>query len=276
MNKVETKKTGGYTTIMETYKNYNEFIATQNKRPFEWTNPEVGGGKHYRDAKGDDWRGCKSFDEAQTMLTHGYDENVGTMIKRVGELQKQGVSHKTKRYADVVGYAPIVPNAIMGLPNSMLNSKKVDIQNKVITILYCPEVSVMVSAEEVTEFGCRFINAVMNLERCGYRVRIDFLNVFTDEYYEKQYILRVPVKNEHQPVNIKRLSFPLTHVGMQRYLCFDWFEHVPHSAYIGGLGSPIGKCDSKARTNFREMLKDNEYLVLYGDDIETKFKQIDN
>ena len=85
-------------------------------------------------------------------------------------------------------------------------------------------------------------------------------------------MLRIPLKNEHQPVNIKRLSFPLTHVAMQRFLGFDWFEHVPKSKYIGGLGAPLNRTSRGAQSNFRRLLKDNEYLILFGDDVEQIFK----
>ena len=263
-----------YKTIVETYRSFNEFCATQDNRPFVWTNPECDG-KQYREVSGSDWRGDVSFKEAQDLLLHGYDKNIDAMVKRVGVLQKEGSSRKTKRFADCVGYAPIVPNALMGTPNSMMNQKKVPIKNKVVTILYSPQVSCGVDASEVTEFGCKFINSVMNLERNGYRVRIDYVDCYTSEGNDKrQYVLRIPLKNEHQPVNIKRLSFPLTHVAMQRFLGFDWFEHVPKSKYIGGLGAPLNRTSRGAQSNFRRLLKDNEYLILFGDDVEQIFKQI--
>lgn len=264
-----------FTTIVEEYKSFNDFVNVQNERPAVWVNPE-NDGKLYREVKGRrDWHQCESFEEAQEYLIHGYEQNVNQMVAKVGVLQKHGTRTKTQRYVDCVGYAPIVPNAILGLPNSMMNSKKKAIKSKVVTILYCPEVSWSVSSQEVLDFGCKFMNCVMNLEKNGYRVRIDFVNVFTTASDGKrQYILRIPVKNENNPINIKRLSFPLTNVGMQRFLCFDWFEHLPNSRYIQSLGAPLNKSTQSEKKNFNKLLKDNEFLITYGDDVEQIFSQI--
>jgi hypothetical protein len=142
-----------------------------------------------------------------------------------------------------------------------------------VTINYDPTVPWNVTPQEVLDFGCRFINCVLNLERRGYRVKINYLATAGDG--EWQYILRIPLKSEHNPLNIKRMSFPITHVAMLRYLFMDWEERLPKSERIGGHGHPLYTADTKEKNNFHEVLNDGSYLVTFETDIETMFKQID-
>ena len=262
-------KKGKINTIVEEYNNFKEFCAVQNDRPLVWNTSYP-----TRDVTNDSDKRCNSFDEAQNYLLHGFDENVSEMVSAVGTLSKTGTRMKNQRYADVVGFAPIVPNAIIGIPTSMMNVRKKPIKTKVVTIDYDPTVDWTVTPKAVLDFGCRFINCVLNLERQGYRVRINYLATATRD--NNQYILRIPLKSEFNPLNIKRMSFPLTHVAMLRYLFMDWEERLPKSKHLSGHGIPLYACDSKERENGRNVLGDGSYLVTFQTDVETMFAQIDN
>lgn len=256
-------------TIVEEYNNFKEFCAVQNNRPLVWDT----WGEPTRDEKYDSDKRCDTFEEAQNFLLYGFEENVNEMVSAVGQLQKTGTRTRKQLYADVVGFAPIVPNAILGVPNSMMNVKKKQIKTKVVTINYDPTVPWHVSPQEVLGFGCRFINCVLNLERRGYRVKINYLATAGDG--TRQYILRIPLKSEHNPLNIKRMSFPITHIAMLRYLFMDWEERLPKSDRMSGHGHPLYVADANEKENFNEVMNDGSYLVTFGTDIETMFKQID-
>ncbi len=266
-------KAGEFETIVEIYNNFSEFCSVQNNRELVWK-------EHYeptREVKYDSDKRCDTFEQAQDYLLHGFDENVKEMIASVGALQKTGTKTQTQLYSDVVGFAPIVPNALLGLPNSMMNSKKKQVKTKVVTIVYDPAVQWGVSPQSVLEFGCRMINCIMNLEKNGYRVRVDYLKVHNDSYADRQYMFRIPIKSEHNPVNIKRLAFPMSHIAMQRYLAWDWIERLPKSRAMDGYGHSLSaNASAKEKENVKKYLRDDEYLVYYGMDVETVFKQIES
>ena len=265
------KRIDGYGVIAETFRDFNEFKSIVESRETLWIEEDV----PCRDVKHNAWfRGCDTYDEALNMLMYGTNEGVSRMKSRVGVLQKQGIRKKQRRYEDVVGYMPIVPNALLGIPNSMLNSERRPVNSKVITICYEPSVSSFGTQEEVFEFGCQFVNAVMNLEEQGYRVRIDYLKSnITDG---RIYFMRIPVKNENQPVNLKRLMFPLTHISMQRYLSWEWLEKLPNSRQMSGYGHSLYAADDREKNVIRQMLDDNEYLIHYnGSNVNDVLKQLD-
>ena len=263
MRRTEEKYNGTH-VIIEEFKDFRDLERVTNSRPFIW-------GDNSREVTDEEYfRKCSSYGEAQSYLLNGYNENVDKMVKGVHALQKAGRSQKIKRYADVVGFTPIVPNAIMGLPTSMLNQKKVQVQSKIITIVCDIGVSGGVKADKVLEFGCKLINCIMNLEKNGYRVRLDVLQSFSTK--AEQYWLRVPLKNENQPVNIKRLSFPLTHVAFLRYICFDWVERLPKSKELSGYGYPV-YVEKQYRDNIEHYLRDNEVYIDFKTDIDEVFGQ---
>lgn len=260
-------------TIVEEYSGFGEFCSVANSRkPNKWA-VEHGPAKNEHDPG---WRKCDSFEQAQDFLMHGYDEDVKELVGRVKTLQKQGTSARTHRYSDLVGYQPIVPNAILGLPKAMINSKKVPVKNKVVTILYNPSVGSATGKSEVMEFGAKLLSHVINLERHGYRVKIEYVCPIqgSAKKSDRQYVLRIPIKSEANPLNIKRTAFPIAHVGMFRYLAFDWYECLPGSVYMSGYGQTYKYADDNLKKNFTDMLDDNEYMINFYDDLDEIFGKI--
>ena len=260
-------KNGRIKTIMEEFSNFNEFINVNNNRPIVWECNS----RPARKREDKDFTGCESFEEAQELLLHGYNESVDRMIKTVNALQKSGEKTKTVRFADVCGYAPIVPNAIIGLPCSMMNQKKQQVKARVVTLVYDVNCAWYVTTQELLDYGCRVINCALNLERAGYRVKIDIASTFNEEG-KRQYIMRVPLKNEDQPINIKRVSFGMSHAAMLRYLAFDWAERLPGSKHLSAFGRAI-QFAPKCFENVKEVFGENEFLIHYGMDVEEMLSQ---
>ena len=260
---------GSIDTIIEEYSNFNEFCSIQDSRtPTPWA---VDHGQA-REAYDSYWRRCESFGQAQDFLLHGFDEDVKEMVGRVKTLQKQGTRMRTRRYADVTGFQPIVQNAILGLPNSMMNSKKTPVNNKVVTIMYNPSVSASTDKGTVMKFGSELLSHIMNLEKNGFRVKLEYACPFLNGKH--LYVLRIPIKNENNPLNIKRVSFPIAHVGMFRYLAFDWYERLPKSEYMSRYGDVFTHAPMSVQKKFKSLLNDNEYMIQLGDDLEYIFGSI--
>lgn len=245
-------------SIFETFADFSEFFNTCDGRK------NKGGSFHdsrTRYDDDDDWAGA-NYDQAREMLLHGYDKSVSAVNSKVNQLQRQSFEKPPHRIKDYCGFAPIVPAYVIGLPKTMWNNKKDTPKSKVVTVVYDVGVSCGVSARELEEHGARVVSYIMNLERLGYRVRIDAMDGFAGG--GKAYALRIPIKNENNPINLKRICFPMTHVAFSRTLAFDWYERCPDAKYMGGYGTPIYAMRNDERKEILDqVLTENEYYINY-------------
>jgi len=183
-----------------------------------------------------DWCGVDSYEQALQFLEEGYQPTVEKM-KTGLKSRLQGQGKRISFHNDIVGYSPIVPLAILGVPNSMINSKMKPIKAKVIDVYYNMTAGWMIDSNDIIDAGCKILGAIMSLEQQGYR-----FNLYAcQNYYEygKCYMLKVKVKDAMQPIDLKRISFPLTHTGFFRVIGFDWYSKCPEAKYISGYGRSI-------------------------------------
>lgn len=182
------------------------------------------------------WCGVSSYEQALKYLEEGYQPTV----EKLKEGIKSNLHGNAKRVSfnnDIVGYAPIVPLAIQGVPNSMINSTIKPIKAKVIDIYYNMTASCSTESSDIINAGIKLLSVVVMLEQQGYRFNIYAIQ----NYYrsKKCYMLKVKVKDAMQPVDLKRISFPLTHTGFFRVIGFDWYSKCPEAEYLAGYGKSI-------------------------------------
>lgn len=262
MNRVTTDRG----SIVETFRDFTEFFSVCDKRKHK--------GGYFSDARtrysdDDDWSGA-SYKQARDMMIHGYEKSVEAVNSRVSQLQKQSFEKPPRRVSDYCGFAPIVPAVIIGLPKTMWNNKKDMKKSKCVTVVYDVGVSACVSKKELEEHGAKVVSYIMNLERLGYRVRVDAICGFASGY---AYAVRIPIKNENNPINLKRIAFPMTHVAFLRTLGFDWYERCPDAEYMSGYGTPLYAMSSDDRKEFLDtVLNENEYYINYQLEPEDVFK----
>ena len=219
-----------------------------------------------------DWHGVSSYDEALKLMETGYQPTVDKLKASV----KANLSGQAKRISfhnDVVGYAPIVPLAIMGVPQSMMNSCMKPVKAKVIDVYYDMSASCGMEAKQFIEAGSKLLAAVMELEMQGYRMNI----YATQNYYDDSSdMLCVKVKSANQPLDLKRISFPLTHPAFFRVIGFDWYSKVPGGKYRFGYGRPVSRDFSEERLQkgFKEMFGDNAVAFSCAKIIETDIEHI--
>jgi hypothetical protein len=148
---------------------------------------------------------------------------------------------------NVHGFAPVVPLALKGVPNSMLNMIMKPIKAKVVDVLYDMTVSCGIRAEQQMKAGREVLAAVIDLEKQGYRFNIYAAITFTGG--KDADIICIKIKSAEQPLDIKRVSFPMAHTGFFRVIGFDWYSKVPGGEYRSGYGRGAyynwGKEDSK-------------------------------
>lgn len=202
------------------------------------------------------WCGVDSYEQALQFLEEGYQPTVEKL--KVGiKSNLQGQGKRISFHNDIVGYAPIVPLAILGVPNSMINSKMKPIKAKVIDIYYNMTAGSGTSSESIIKAGVKMLSAIISLEQQGYRFNLYAVQNYYDE--RECYMLKVKVKDAMQPIDLKRISFPLTHTGFFRVIGFDWYSKCPEAKHIWGYGHSLDYDFSNERMQkaTKELFGDN-------------------
>ena len=219
--------------VIESYNNAWEVVKDCRERSIT--------DSHFSDkskASFDSWEGVKTYDEALNLLEKGYQPTVEKLKERMRDLGKVGTQKRMKIENGVVGGAPVVPLALMGVPKAMIDTKIKPIKCKVIDVYYDVTCSCGTSSEKIIKNGQKLLGAIMELERQGYKFNLYAVQTYSDR--ESVDVLTVKVKSSSQPLDLKRLSFPLTHTAFFRVIGFDWYSRCPKAKYRGGYGCALG------------------------------------
>ena len=203
--------------------------------------------------------GVDSYEQALQFLEEGYQPTV-EKLKTGIKANLQGNGKRISFHNDIVGYAPIVPLAILGVPNSMINSRMKPIKAKVIDVYYSSTAHCGISSNDIINAGTKMLSTIVELEQQGYRFN---LYAVQDYYSDKKcYMLKVKVKDAMQPIDLKRISFPLTHTGFFRVIGFDWYSKCPEAKYMWGYGHSVERdYTSKIQDTVKELFGDNAVWV---------------
>lgn len=261
--------TGKCNVHIERFESISQMLHAIETRP---TNSVFTGAR--LESKRDDYSFTRthSYDEALNLLSCGWEEPLEKIKKGVSSNFKSNTTlNKSRPQTGVVGYAPCVPNAIMGLPNSMIATEKTPSKVKAVTILFSMSVTGGYSQENILKAGIVILNIINDLELAGYRVRLDveFFGAGSSASSTPNRICsaRVNVKDWRQPLDLKKLAFPISHPSMFRRFGFHWVETYPKltdRAYRSGYGSSYFKEGyANAKKIFEEngLLSKNEYLI---------------
>lgn len=180
--------------------------------------------------------GVHSYEEACELLKTGYQPSV----EKFQANTKANLSGQGKRisfFNDVVGFNPIVPLALMGVPNAMQNSYMKPIKAKVVDVYYDMTVSYGVSKEDLQKAGEKLLGAILELEMQGYKFNLYAIQTYSDS--NSFDMLCTKIKNSNTPLDLRKISFPLTHPGYFRCIGFDWYSRMPKSKYRSGYGHAL-------------------------------------
>lgn len=188
------------------------------------------------EASYDDWRGVESYDQALEFMRGGYQPTVDSM-RGVFKANKKGEGTRFAFQNQVQGFAPVVPLALKGVPNCMVSMTMKPIKTKVIDIYYDITASCGVDSEKIINAGKKLLGVVIEMERQGYRFNLYAVQTYSNS--DSCDMLVVKVKDARQPLDLKRISFPLTHTAFFRVIGFDWYSKVPNGKYRCGYGHGI-------------------------------------
>lgn len=262
--------------IVEEYGSYEELIDTINKRPIIWSNREPA--KVEVDNNKNPWSGERTYEDAICHLRNGCEDSYGK-LKNTLSFKTRTIKKPAGVQNDIVGFAPNVPNTIMNLPNSMLNTKLIPKKSKVIDVIIDIVVSCGVCIDDFCEYAKKVLRKIVELEESGYRIRITVAGSFTEENSSSQgHVVKVVIKNENQPLNMKRVSYPIAGKGMFRRIFFSWYETLPKQEKLDGYGTGayLWKNQDAVKKIDSILIGENKnsIIIRYKDDLNKKFGRL--
>lgn len=203
------------------------------------------------------WHGVGSYEEALDLMRNGYQPTVEELRGELNVAPKDGARISFKN--SIEGFAPVVPLALKGVPNCMINMRMKPIKCKVLDVYYDMTANCDKEPEEFIKAGQALLGTVIELEKQGYRFNLYALQSYGTSWDKSYDLLCVKIKSSDKPLDLKRISFPLTHPSFFRVIGFDWQGKSPITRNIGsGRGRAMGyEYDSE---DIRKIIR-----ALYGD-----------
>lgn len=201
---------------------------------------------------GSSWCDTTSYDQAHEWLKFGHEyEGLETDLSKY----KSNTGKETPRqFLDVVGYTPVVPLYLQGVPTCMLNQKKA-LNNKIATFVYQLSVPCGVNQKDIMKTTTELMKNIIKLEKDGYRVNLYVMN-YNDN--DNGYGYMIKLKTDRETLNIKKLCFPLVSSSMLRRIDFRVKERL-YKDWIGG-GYGHGHNDE---TEIKQFIEDMLHLRHY-------------
>ena len=224
---------------VEQYDNIYKFVEVINSRPDNGCFGDSSKDTDYG------FRGTRTWDEAIEQFENGIPERAEALKKAVNEMRiKTDLElNKTTRRNYYYGYTPNVPNAIIGLPKSMRQIQRTPQKVKAINLIWSPVVNCGVDQEDIQKSGELVLQMIYTLEVKGYRVNLTSAP-FAGREDGETIICMVTLKEFRQPLDMLKLSFPMTSPSYFRRLGFRWGETHPECKNKGwkyGYGRPLKK-----------------------------------
>lgn len=212
---------------------------------------------------GRSFTGTNDYEEATELLRHGYKKGLKGLMETKTKLTQRENAPRPRLHADVVGFAPIVPNAIIGLPKSMIRREKIVQKAPVLNIIYDVTICGASDKKVLFEGGKNLLVLVKAIEADGYRVnlKVGYISSADRDKGQKYVSGLVTIKNAGQTLNPLLVSYPLTHPSFFRRHMFRWVEtcsYTNHAKGFSGYGYVISNLYTSEK--FREILKQKEII----------------
>lgn len=258
----------GQVIAYETFDYLDEIIKTNRTRTHQHNDDRINGHESFSKS----WDGVNSYKEAEDLAVNGWQEaEKNKDLDTIFNLQAVNEEDKLISFKnDVVGFTPVVPLVLQGIPTCMTNVSKKRVKSKIIHIAYNISVTCGTSSEQIMKAGFELFKVVMRLERQGYRVRLTAMQDFTNG--DGSNLLVLNLKDEYKPLHISSMMFPLMHTAMFRVIGFAWYERSPVTWYMSGYGRSYDSHFSRKSfvDAIKKILKTDNLVYFRYRDIEDK------
>lgn len=241
--------------IKEHFNSIHEMISIIEARP----NNEIMKDEKHSQTDTESFTGTKSYNHAKELFRNGYTEILPKIKKGVAaNLRRTETRPRRHIENNVVGYAPNVPNAILGLPNSMIMTKTTPQKIKAVSLVVGITENCRTKTDKFIKSGIAALGVVNALELRGYRVNLK-VAFYVAECGKDRAFGTVTVKDYREHLDLQKLCFPLAHPSMFRRLGFKWIETAQ------GLKADwtwaYGKNLDDLKFIKQNFLFDNEYFI---------------
>lgn len=191
----------------------------------------------------DDFFEFTTFKEAFNNLEYGYDKHFEQFIKNVEKakdiVSKIDMNRVGSTKKDVAGFIPIVPNALLGLPESMINSNRIKKAVPKARIFLELSEHCGVSADRIIKLKAVVFALIDLIERQG--IRCEIWVVENSKESDEITSDAIKIKDYFQPLNVYKLQFPIISPDMLRRIHFRMLETNPHlhNYWCEGYGTPL-------------------------------------
>lgn len=246
--------------IYEEFRSLDQLMRELKKRPKN----AIMKSENSSERRGKSFSGTDSYEEAEKLLENGYVEVLSKLRSDVKNKSK--ISSKFTSELDhpiphnaVVGYAPCVPAAILGLPNSMISTDRKPMKRKTLSILYSIGANCDTKADWFTQAGAAMLSAVDIIERSGIQTEI-WMNFFPSQNGDELTFPTVKIKSYGERYSVQKISFPIANPSMFRRIGFKWLETTPDITQKG-FSSGYGRSPDFDVLEKNIQKKPNTYLL---------------
>lgn len=249
-----------YTVFGEIFDNAQELINTVKGRKHVFDRDFFGGYQCHNS-----WYGFTDTDSLiQNCLSHSVDTRSINAIKTA--LKPKIQCNRTKTFNSVIGYIPNVPLALMNVPTSMINRKKVEIKSKVINLYVNISCHGGYSPNDIVDAGKTLMDYIIGLEQNGYRIGLTAFWSTSNDYNEVS-LVGLRIKDSSQPLDISRCAYPFMNPSFHRGICYAWYQRTGGFEHDWGYGQPISNGSSQNECIKKALGTKDNGLVLCFEDI---------
>ena len=180
----------------------------------------------YESSRRTEFTGTASYAEAEKLCRDGWFEKLESFkeacsIRPADQLRRRVVTSP-------IGYAPHVPNAIMGRPDSMIKTIMQKEKSRALELVVNTTASSDYAADTITKYAAEIVKAVSAIEAGGIRVKLIACVINTLSARNGQLAqCFVTIKAPTEKINPARVYFPLVHPSMLRRIGLRWLETSP-------------------------------------------------
>lgn len=239
-----------------TYETIPEYMKMINR-------PRVTGRDNASESGSKSFTGTNSLDEALGLMRAGDKESLEQMKPIKNNIDKEYETQPSEKriiYESPTGYAPIVPNAILGLPNSMRNEKRIKRDSKIINIFFNQSWGAMIPTSVIEYNGAFVLSYIDALERNNYRVNLYVGKMSSATLGVEGHMARI--KKDSEPLNMYQTAFYLINPSYLRRVAFkiDENEEFLSDQTWSGYGGATGY--GQMRKMIRESMEDEQIICL--------------
>lgn len=226
--------------IREDFGSFKDLMTTLEARP---NNKFM---RHEDSSRSGDksFTGTSSWEEAVHLLKNGYPDHLDEIKKALNKSKKLTSKMYSKMPRPVpenhvFGFIPNVPNALRGLPQSMINIERKPQKRKTLSILYSIGGPCWRNTSDFIDAGVALVSAINIIEASGIRTRLQLgFMAATEPYFDEIVFPTVRLKDFGEPFSLQKICFPLIHPSMFRRIGFKYLETCPFCKcdYSGGYG----------------------------------------